>query len=194
MVRDKELLVFRSREKSNPNLYALPGTKKPINDNNLYGHEMDCADVFVALQKILKHKLFRWQKHWDKEERKFFGEKYGVWPDRVFEIDDNKQVFFLEVDRGTEDPYKQVWPKVQAYKKLTLQGIPGQAFTVLFTVQGYRYHDSANARLEELLPVLAKAQHSTQFLAALHEDFLANPLGDVFHSPESTTPLSILSL
>jgi hypothetical protein len=183
MVRDKELIVFKhEREQSLPNLYALPGTRKPVNANHLYGHEMDCADVFVSLKRAFGEQLVRWQRRWDDEERKAIGERFGVWPDRIFELENSEQVFFLEVDRGTEELDKQIWPKLQDYAKLST-ATPGQKFTVLFTAQGYRYHNSHQARVNELLPMLAKAKRGNQFVVCVHDDFVADPKSSCLVSP-----------
>lgn len=194
MVRDKNILVFRTREQSFPNLYALPGTRKPVNDRNLYGHEMDAADCLVALKRAAGPGLVRWQRQWDPDERKFFGDRFGVWPDRVFELEQSEQVFYLEVDRGTEDLDKQIWPKVQDYIKLSTQ-YPKERFTVIFTAQGYRYHADDLARASELLGLMAKAKRGNQFLVTSHEEFLADPLGPVMSSPlDPTNKLTLTTL
>ena len=177
MVRDKELIVFKPKNdqpQSTPNLYALPGTKKPINDNALYGHEMDCADCFVALRRTYGEKLVRWQRHWNEVEREVFGEKYGIWPDRVFELEHSDEVYFLEVDRGTEDLRKQIQPKIEDYFKLWQAYKDKQSFTIIFTAQGYRYHEDDNARRDELNGFIGRLT-SCPFIVATQSEFTKNP-------------------
>lgn len=197
-----DLIKFRPIEKSQCTLFALPGTRKPIDDKHLYGHEMDAADCFVALERTFGERLVRWQRHWDnteeivagKTERQFFGETLGVWPDRVFEIEDSDAVFYLEVDRGTEDLRKQIWEKLECYRDLS-QAAKGSTFHVLFTVQGYRYDKEDMERLNRLLPLFREMQCGNMFVAALHGDFLADPAGDIFHTPlDPAKRLSFLAL
>lgn len=192
MVESGELRRYRSQEKSNPNLYSLPGVKKPINDNHLYGHEMDCADVFVSLKQSLALRLIRWERYTDLEkDMKQHYHKYGVRPDRIFEIDDVDQVFYLEVDRGTEDLEKQIIPKLESY--IRFSDAHQQGITVLFTAQGYRYHKEDEHRANELYSAISRYRRGNQFLITLHRKMVESPLEAIFNSPMQHQ-VSILTL
>jgi hypothetical protein len=181
MVRDNEIRCHPApRQQLLKNLYSLPGVKKPVNDQHLYGHEMDCADLFVALQKT--GHLARWERRWDEDQRKALGDRFNVWPDRIFELDDTDDVYFLEVDRGTEEIDKQIKTKLEAYMRMG-NALPGQSFRILFTAQGYRYHASDHARLQELLGHLDKLRRGNQILVGVHSEVLKDPLGNVWVSP-----------
>lgn len=184
MVADRELIVFRAREQSYPNLYAAPGTRKPINDRNLYGHEMDCADVFVALKRIYGTRLVRWERDMDKYRKREFS-KFGVRPDRIFEIEDNNQVFFLEVDRGTED-LDIIIEKLEGYTALS-NHYHTQPLTVLFTAQAYRYYNNDQDRLDDLVDCFKKASRGNQFIGAIHDHFVEDPTAAVWQSPLGST-------
>ena len=118
MVDSKQLVVYQNRgddtTPSLPNLYALKGTRKPINDRHLFGHDMDVVDCFVALRRAFGGRLERWERRWDKEQRAYFGDKWKLWPDAVFELADNETVYFLEVDRGSEEA-DQIEDKLARY-------------------------------------------------------------------------------
>jgi hypothetical protein len=163
------------RDTSKDNLYSLPGARKPINDERLYGHEMDCADCFVALRKSFGEALEKWtipslDEAWQKAAR-----QYDVRPDRVFELERNENLFCLEVDRGSEDEWKQVWPKLQAYKKFQTTVSRRYRLVVLFLCRGYRYDQEDEDRVEKLLPLFQKMSCGTLFSATTLDDFLANP-------------------
>lgn len=168
-----------------PNLYYLPGTRIPIDDKKLYGHELDIADCFVALRQRFGEQLTRWQLKWDKgEEYNYLGERWKVFPDAVFELEDHDAVFFLEVDRGTME-WEQIADKLSRYARFS-NAHPESRFHVLFTAQGYRHDKEDRERLERLLPMLEVHKRGNQFVAACHDEFLADPTAAIFHSPVDT--------
>jgi len=190
MVRDRELAKHPGPKTQDPTLFSLPGKRRPINDWNR-SHELDCADVFVALQRT--GRLSHWQKYWSDEEYHLYLKRFGVEFDRRFELDGSDQVFFLEVDRGTED-IATIRKKIQCYVRLS-QAYPDERFTVLFTVQGYRYHYDDLSRQNELLPVLAEAKRSNQLLVAVQTDVVEDPLGPIWTTPlDPTGKIDLLAL
>lgn len=197
MVDRGELKVFRSRGKTikrngeeinfnRPNLYCLPGTKKPIDDKKLYGHEMDIADCFAALRKTFGERLARWQLKWDKgDEYDYMAGRWKLFPDAVFELEDAEPVYFLEVDRGTME-WDQIVDKLDRYVRFS-NAHPEHKFHVLFTCQAYRHDKEDMDRLRRLMPMLEVHRRANQFVVACHEDFKADPAGAVFHSPVDAT-------
>jgi hypothetical protein len=178
-----------------PNLYALPSTRKPpINDDRLYGHEADCADCFVELKHRLQERLVAWYKpSLDRKWQTDYARPFGVRPDRIFEIDDVPIVFALEVDRGSEeDVWRQIWPKLQNYLRLS-QAVRPNRLAVVFTTQAYRYDKESRERLEKILPTFHRARAGRMFLITTHEQFLADPLGPIFET-DAEQNLSILDL
>jgi hypothetical protein len=189
-----ELRRFPPPEQSYPNLYALPGTRERLDRHRLYGHEMDCADAFVALKLAAGPRLVRWQRYNDLEaDLKRVYDKFRVKPDRIFELEGVNQVFHLEVDRGTEENLdRQVKPKIDNYIRLS-EAHPGQGLTVVFTAQAYRYDKEDEERAREIYDLLARYRRHNQFLVAIHDTFIARPLEAVFNSPFKHG-VSILSL
>ena len=185
MVDSGQLVVFRNRgddtTPSLPNLYALKGTRKAINDRALYGHEMDAVDCFVALRKAFGERLVRWERRWDRDDWETFAKKWGLLPDATFELDGDDRVWFLEVDRGTEEP-DQLLDKLGRYVRFS-NAHPGERFHVLFTAQAYRYDREDMDRVKRLLCVFAGLKRGNQFAAATQEAFLADPDGAVLNSP-----------
>lgn len=153
---------------------------------------MDCADCFVALKKTLRERLTRWERHTDlPQEMKAHYHRYRVKPDRIFEIDEINQVFFLEHDNGTEENLdEEIRPKLENFIRFS-DDHKGQGLITLFTVKGYRYR-TAEERKDELLNLFAEYKRGNQFLAVLHSDFCADPLAPV-QTPTSTISLSSLN-
>lgn len=183
-------------DRSKPNLYCLPGTKKPIDDSQYYGHEWDCANVFVALRRSLGSRLVRWTKpSLDGDWQRDIAAKFKARPDRVFEVEDlPQQVFCVEVDRGTEENVtKEVWPKFEAYMKLAAALGKGERIHVLFTCQKYRYEKEDRERLCKLLPLLERAKAGRMFLLTTQAQFWEDPLGPIFET-DRERGLSILDL
>jgi hypothetical protein len=180
MVRDKALWKYRPVDRSRVTLFALNKTRQRYDESKLYGHEMDIADCFVALFKT--GKLTHWQRKWDKEQVEYYGRKFSIYPDAIFQVEGLDQILFLEVDRGTMDPKEEIIPKLEKYVRYS-KAHPDERFTVVFTAQGYRYEKEDEERRQALMPALAYMQRGNQFVCALHDDFLADPLGTVFHSP-----------
>lgn len=193
-VKPKLVRFPHATDTSKANLYARIGTRKPINDAHLYGHEMDAADCFVAVKKALGLDLAAWYKpSLDKKWQTEIARPFGVRPDRVLEIENKPIIFAVEVDRGSEeDVWRQVWPKLENYVRLS-RASRGQRMHVLFTTQAYRYDREARERLEKLLPLFARAKAGRQFLITTHDDFLANPLGSIFET-DTEKGISILDL
>lgn len=179
-VSRKPLIIKHvARKQEDPNWYSLPGAVRPFNDQNR-DHEIDCADMFVALKKT--GKLDHWQKYWSKDEHALFLKRFHVEYDRRFELEDCEQVFFLEVDRGSESP-DQIKKKIQDYTRMSV-AYPQERFTVLFTVQGYiRDNNDDILRFNKLMPILANAKRGNQFLMAIHSEAVSDPLGNIWHSP-----------
>src|ERR1019366_5538265 len=108
-------------------LFCLPEVDIPTNFYNRQ-HEIDCGDLFVAYFNT--GKLQYWDALWQEDE-KGIKDNYRVWYDRRFQLDD--KLFFLEVDRGTED-LDAFETKIKKYLKLA-QDHQGVNWYVLITVQ-----------------------------------------------------------
>lgn len=177
MKKDGMIVQHKPDNRIEPDLWSLKGARQPSNWYNR-DHEIDCADLFISYKNT--NQLAYWASRWEPEELHPFGETFSVYFDRRMELEDVDQVFFFEVDRGTED-LDTVKRKVEKYVALS-NHLVGQGMTILFTVQGYRWTTS-QTRLSRILSILRDARRGNQFLIAPHEEVLANPLGKVWISP-----------
>lgn len=169
-------------------IWTLPNTKVPRNWFNRE-HELDCADVFVALYKT--GIVDNWDSHWTDDETKQIAEKYGVYYDRRIVLEGFDKVIFLEVDRGTEE-IDVIANKVKKYIKLHA-AFPREKFVVLFTVQGYK-GEEVKARVQKMIKgAIHGHQQNDLFLLTPHEPFLEDPLGAVCISPNDwDKPVTLL--
>lgn len=163
-------------------IWTLPKIKPPQNWYNRE-HELDCADVFVALAKTSK--LLHWDSEWTDDEHKEFVRRFGVYYDRRFELDGSDKVFFLEVDRGSED-VATLADKVRKYVKLA-HAFPKQPIQVLFTVQRYMRQDLKNRTEKIIKHAIHPAKANEMFLVAPHDLFLKDPSAPVCITPSDWT-------
>ena len=187
---EKKGLVKRTREvgkrdgKINfnaPIIWTLPKTANLFNPDNR-DHEMDCADFFVSLLEAVDFettsRLEHWDWQWDDSEKEAYSVKNKFFFDRRFVLDG--KLYFLEVDRGTKDT-NAIRAQFQRYVDFA-NAFPHERFTVLVTAQGYR-STTTQGRGTFLFNILADLKRSNQFLLALHEHAIADPLGEVWKSP-----------
>lgn len=177
-----------------PNLYCLPGTRRPMGDTQYVGHEWDAANCFVALRRALGDRLTRWSKpELDPDWSTDIAKQFEVRPDRVFEIEGVDQVFMLEVDRGSEESvWKKPWRKFEGYMAMS-RALKGQRFTVLWTCQAYRYDKADQDRVADLLPLVEKARAGRMFMMTTQSDFWDDPTGAIFQT-DREKGISLLSL
>jgi len=148
-------------------------------DKNSPEHQLCIGDIYVTVVK-LAGKLgveYSW-----KSEKSLKAQK-GIYfrPDGELWIL-GKHIYF-EVERGSQDVEKKVRPKVQNY--LTQKGW----FYVIFTVQDYQPNPELPIRKtafqsgNDILGLLERFQHGSQFLVTPHFKFVADPEAEVLVSP-----------
>jgi hypothetical protein len=167
-----------------PIIWSEPNTAKLFNPDNR-DHELDCADFLVSLLEATNHdtsRLVHWDWQWADEEKEAYSVKNKFFFDRRFVLDGH--LYFLEVDRGTKD-FSAVQAQFQRYVDFA-NAFPKERFTVLATAQSYRT-TSAEARATMLFRLFGDLKRGNQFLVALHEHSLNNPLGKVWKSPLDPT-------
>lgn len=163
-------------------VWALPKRTPPRNWYNRE-HELDCADAFVALAKT--GKVLHWDSKWTDEEYEDFAQKTGVNYDRRFELEGSDRIFFLEVDRGSED-LATLAEKVRRYVKLANR-FPNQPITVLFTMQRYMRQD-LKLRTENFIKHgIHPVKRNDLFFVVPHDLFLIDPLAPVCITPGDWT-------
>lgn len=169
-------------------VWTLPGVSIPKNWFNRE-HELDCADIFVALHKT--GKLESWDPLWTDVEAEEIAKEYGLYYDRRIELEGFNGVIFLEVDRGTED-VKKLHEKARKYVRLA-RDYPKEKILVFFTIQGY-FSKNLQKRTENIIRYAIHPQKmNALFLLAPHELFLENPLGEVCISPDDwNVPVKLL--
>jgi hypothetical protein len=180
----KDELVERNREHpSESYLFSCPGVY-PMTKYANRQHEIDCGDVFVSIMNT--GKLQYWDALWQEDEKSIKND-YRVWYDRRFQFDD--KLFFLEVDRGTED-LESFEKKIKKYLKLA-QDHPHVKWYVLITIQGYR--QTAPKRAQNIAGVLERLNVAPfHYLIGFHEHVLTDALGKVWSTWKK--PLDQLSL
>jgi hypothetical protein len=173
MAKDGE--VHRDRDHNNqPFIWMLPGVVFP---QNFYTqrHELDVADLFVALYRHVSH----WDTEWGTLERETLRiPQYKVNYDARMVL--NGRVYLWEVDRGTED-FEQLFEKVNKYIRFA-ESLQTESFQVVFTMQKYR-RQHFGRRVDEFLKFLASKKHRNMFLVAKHGEVLTDPLGAAYVSP-----------
>lgn len=174
MRKDKQVVKHEIPVPGAVSLYTLPGVKPPRNWYNRE-HELDCGDIFVTLAKT--GRLAHWDSEWTDEEYESISKKFGVNYDRRFELKDSDTIYFLEVDRGTEN-FDILADKCRKYVKL-LKAASDQPMRVLFTMQGYEGQD-VQKRCQKLMQHCIQPTHQSDlFLVAPHDLFLTDPFGPV---------------
>lgn len=188
MVEAGEVTRFRDHEgQAYVHMLTNPNLKLRGNWYNRQ-HELSCADVFISLYHT--GRLEHWDYRWTKQEEDYYGiKRLKVYYDRKFVVDG--KVFFLEVDRGTEDP-EQLEDKIRKYKDFSTN-FPDEWFYVLFAVQGSRYY-KLSERLKWIMKLLDKHTPGKQFLVTEQQLAEQNPLGEIYISAQDSKPTSILSL
>jgi hypothetical protein len=181
MLKDGQVERYREHA-SESYLYSLPGVYAMTKYANRQ-HEIDCGDVFVAL--VNTEKLQYWDAIWQEDEKSIKTD-YRVWYDRRFQFDD--KLFFLEVDRGTED-LEAFEAKIKKYLKLAQDS--NTKWYVLITIQGYR--QSAPKRAQNIAGVLEHLNVAPfHYLIGFHDVVLTDALGKVWSTWKR--PLDQLSL
>lgn len=187
---------FRDNE-AEPFIFMLksPGLKFPGNWYNRK-HELAAADLFTSFYHTAQ--LDHWDNRWSPTELEHYKiDHYKVYYDRKFTALGN--IFFLEVDRGTEDPH-QIDDKIEKYLAFQ-KAFPKEFFYVIITVQGSRYYN-LEKRMEWIKKILIKRQVGYQFLLANHADLFAvdpvtkeplyrDPFAPVFQTATSSKPIAL---
>jgi hypothetical protein len=187
MLKDDELVRHQINQPGAVALWSKKGVRPPRNWFNRQ-HEIDCADVFCALAKT--GRLAYWDTQWSPSEYNEALKRHGVSYDRRFELKGSDFVYFLEVDRGTED-VSIIAEKARRYAKLADQN--RQPFRVIFTLQSYRGSDLAKRSRQLLQFGIHKAHHNWIFFLCSHQAFLEDPLGLVcVPASDSTKRVSLL--
>lgn len=175
MLKDKELEKFREHN-NEPYVWHLPTNPPPPHNWYSRKHEIDVGDLFVTYYPYITH----WDTKWGQlEKEKLNIPRYRVHYDARMVLDG--RVYLWEVDRGTEDIDVQLEDKIDKYIDFA-HSLPYGAFQVLITLQKYRRMNLTN-RAGRVAALLAEKKRGYQFLFALHEQVIANPLGPVFGSP-----------
>lgn len=117
----------------------------------LYEHEKDLADVFVSL--ALTETLYDWKGEGD--------QKIGLRYDRLFQVDE--RVFYVERERGTQGREKLI-TKLNRYA--THYRKTQEPFYVLILAD----------ETELYTPIFGELRLGSHYLAALHSEFIKDPL------------------
>ncbi len=189
LVRGKEkplLVKYKPKNKAYSAAYHRPGARLH-SEEQMYGHDLAVVNTFVLL--AASGKLEAFQRYWDDEQRKYYGDQFGLWPDAVFALNTiPDHMFFLEIDFGTEWNKGQIPEKLQAYDAFA-RAHPDQRFTVLFPTQG-AYDEPDDRRVEKLLTAFASMRRRNMFLVTTLKQFTGDPreldgdpLAPIFRSP-----------
>ena len=161
-------------------LWSVKGVKAPENYYNRV-HDQTVADLYVKYFNATGGNIY-WDVRWPEDDKKEYRiDHYGVNYDARMHLQD--KVFFWEVEKGTKDITgdRSLETKVDKYIRFS-QAYPDERFTVLLTFASYK-HIKALDRLKQTLAMLAPKRRGDQFLVALEDKVLADPLGNVFLSP-----------
>lgn len=148
------------------------------------------GDCYVALQNT--GLLTGYRSMWSKEERTDFASRHGVYFDSHFDLKDQPNTFFLEVDMGTEYWENELDLKVQDYSGLMLS-MPKQPMYALFVTQ-VRENGEISNRLKSFGKCFTAHGRKQNFLVTSTDLFLENPLGEIWASPRFPAPLSLTAL
>lgn len=177
-----------------PWIWTLPKVRVLTQYFNLQ-HELDCADLFVKYFAGITD----WDNGWtDGEYEEYRVKDLGVHYDRRMVY--KGRTYLWEVDRGTEplgvEPQK-IKGKIDFFRdgdKKTLREkianymrfsrVHSYRFTVLFTVQDWRYggydEERTEQRVIDLHRMLKDADGKNHFLVADHRELLLDPQGKHF--------------
>lgn len=91
----------------------------------------------------------------------------------------NNVVYFIEITRAN-DP-DTVYDKIDKYVRLSDE-FPNEGFHVLFSVLSYRR--TAIEMADDILTYAQGKKRGWQFLTAIHDDLVKDPLGKVVKPPD----------
>lgn len=155
MVDEKILIKLPRPHATLDYMYSLKGKRKPLALSN-YDHELACADVFVGFKST--GQLEDWA---------YYPNDFStVEPDRKARLTGIRQDLYLEIDRGTEPGWK-LEKKILWY--------PSGPHQVIFVAPN-------DTRADQILGLLESTKRGNQFLVTL-QDWIANPLSEIFVSP-----------
>jgi hypothetical protein len=181
MLKDKQI---RKHDIAQPGAVALWSLPKKTPPKQWYNreHEIDCAELFTALAKTKK--LTNWDSKWTDEEYENFAQDTGLYYDRRFELSGSDTVYFLEVDRGSED-MDTLKEKCRKYVRLAKHH-PKEKILIVFTAQHYESEnpETLKKRVHRMITEAIQPHRSNElFVIVPHEVFKRDPLGQVCITP-----------
>ena len=165
-------------------LWSLKGVTAPENYYNRR-HDETVSDLYVKYFNATGGDIY-WDVRWPEDDKKEYRiDQYGVNYDARMHYQD--KVYLWEVEKSTKDITgdRSLETKIDKYIRFS-NAYPDDRFTVLITFATYK-HIKALDHMKKAIVMLASKKRGNQFLVALEDKVLADPLGPVFLSPMDPT-------